>query len=78
MIVSAVKYACDSDDIILRVYEAYGRRTKVKLQMGIDIKEVYDSNFIETENYDEMEKRENSFEFIIKPYEIKTFRISKK
>ena len=78
VIVSAVKYACDSDDIILRVYEAYGRRTKVKLQMGIDIKEVYDSNFIETENYDEMEKRENSFEFIIKPYEIKTFRISKK
>ncbi len=50
-------------------------RTDTTIQTAFDIKKVYDSNFIETENYGELESKENRFSFTLKPFEIKTFRI---
>lgn len=75
VVISAVKEACDSEDIIVRVYEAYGKRTGVVLTTGFEIGTVFDSNMIETEEYEELPCETNSFAFAIKPYEIKTFRI---
>ena len=57
------------------MYEACGMRTDTTIQTAFDIKKVYDSNFIETENYGELESKENRFSFTLKPFEIKTFRI---
>lgn len=75
VIISSVKEACDNDDIIVRVYEAYGKRTKTVLTTGFNIHEIYESNFIETENLEKIKCKNNSFEFEMKPFEIKTFRI---
>jgi len=77
-VITAIKEACDNEDIIVRIYESFGKRTETKISTGFDIDKVYESNFIETENFSELESDKNSFSFTLKPYEIKTFRIKKK
>jgi alpha-mannosidase len=76
--VDVVKKAEDNDDIILRLYEAYGRRSNVDVILsGLP------TGYVITE-CDLLEKLidgefecpdENRFAFTIKPYEIKTFRL---
>jgi len=75
VIISAVKEACDNGDIIVRIYEAYGKRTKAVIKIGFEADSVFDINFIETENYSEIDLKVNEFELTFKPYEIKTIRI---
>lgn len=77
IIVSAVKEACDNEDVIIRLYEAYGERTEVSLTMGFEFAEVYESDLIETECINKLEVNEKTFSFQMKPYEIKTFRVKK-
>lgn len=75
VVISAVKKACDGDDIIVRVYEAFGRRTNAVIKTGFDINKVYESSFIENENFCSVPAEKKSFAFTVKPFEIKTFRI---
>ena len=77
VVISAVKEAQDGEDIIVRVYESCGRRTNATVKTGFDIKAVYDSSFVETEEFAEISANGNSFEFTMKPYEIKTLRIKR-
>lgn len=44
-------------------------------KIGFEADSVFDSNFIETENYSEIDLKGNEFELTFKPYEIKTIRI---
>lgn len=74
VILDTIKCAEDGEGLILRFYEAIGNKTSVRLRSGVMIQAV--------EECDLMERKEkkwthdgNGFEFTIKPYEIKTFRV---
>ena len=74
VIVDTVKAAEDGRGLIIRVYEAIGSKTNVSVHTGFDLARVIECNLME----DDEEKLTNdihSFDFCIKPYEIKTFRL---
>lgn len=74
VIVEAVKKAEDSDDIIIRLYECYSRRSDVCLTFAGDIKEVYECDMLEN-NTEEAIFEENCIYLKMKPFEIKTLKI---
>lgn len=75
VILETVKPAEDNDDIILRVYEAYGRRTKAELTLPEGIVSCHECDLLEQPQ--QMAGLEgSSLRFEIKPYEIKTFRLA--
>ena len=74
-ILETVKKAEDNDDLVLRFYEYGNRREKVKVDLGRELKKVVECNLLE-EKIAEIEKDSGYFEFEIKPYEIKTFKVS--
>jgi len=74
VIIEVVKKAEDSDDIIIRLYECYNRRSSVHLTFGAGITHVWECDMME-KNLQELEHGSHSFNFDIKPYEIKTFKL---
>lgn len=74
VIVEVVKKAEDNDDIIVRMYECYNKRTKVSVEFFEDLKGVVECNLMERD-LEEIAYDKNSFNFEIKPYEIKSFRL---
>lgn len=74
VIIEAVKKAEDSDDIIIRLYECYNRRTTVRLTFGSKILDAWECDLMEN-NQLRLEHNGNSLEFVIKPYEIKTIKL---
>jgi len=77
VIIEIVKKAEDSDDIIIRLYECYNRRTTVNLTFNSRISAVWECDLIEN-NLQELEHGENSFSFNIKPFEVKTYKLKLK
>ncbi|QHQ59827.1 alpha-mannosidase [Anaerocolumna sedimenticola] len=77
VMIDVVKKAEDSEDIILRIYEAYGRRCKVNVKLiHFQYHDITECNLMEQEYAEKnFEWKDGSLAFIIKPYEIKTFRI---
>lgn len=75
VIVTVVKEACDSEDIIIRAYEAIGKRTKVLFSLGFGASEISEVNMMETEKMGKLRIEENAFKTTFYPYEIKTFRV---
>ena len=73
-ILETVKKAEDSEDLILRFYEYGNRREKVRVDLKREIKDVGECNLIE-ENTAKIAAESNYFEFEIKSYEIKTFKV---
>ncbi len=74
VIVEVVKKAEDNDDIIVRMYECYNKRTNVNVEFFKDLKGVVECNLMERD-LEEIAYDKNSFNFEIKPYEIKSFRL---
>ncbi len=74
VIVDAIKAAQDGDGKILRVYEAEQRRVKVKVKCALPFERVTECNLME-ENEKEIPTASGEFEFKIKPFEVKTFRL---
>ena len=79
VIIEVVKKAEDSEDIIIRLYEYFNRRSAVKLSLGAAIANIWECDLMEN-NLNGMpevglEHREKDFAFDIKPYEIKTFKL---
>lgn len=76
VMIEVIKKAEDTDHLIVRLYEYHNRRTSVNLKAFREIKEIKECNLIER-NLKEivLNKDKNNFSFIIKPYEIKTFKI---
>lgn len=72
VIIEILKKAEDRDCFILRMYECYNRRTKATLSFFKELSEVYECSLVE-EIIDKVPFEGKSFEFEIKPYEIKTF-----
>lgn len=73
-ILETVKKAEDSEALILRFYEYGNRREKVNIKLDFKFKEIKECSLIE-EELTELKHEADSFEFEIKPYEIKTFKI---
>lgn len=73
-ILETVKKAEDSDDLILRFYEYANRRERVKVKFEAEIKRVVETNLLEEEEL-EVKAEVDYFEFEIRPYKIKTFKI---
>jgi alpha-mannosidase len=76
VIIEVVKKAEDSEDIIIRMYECYNRRTRAKVTFFKELLEVWECDLMEN-NMEKIGISSSgcSFEFTIKPYEIKTFKI---
>jgi len=74
-ILETVKKAEKSEALILRFYEYGNRRETVNVELDFDFKEIKECNLIE-EDIAEVKFEADSFEFEIKPYEIKTFKVS--
>lgn len=74
VVIEVVKKAEDEDADIIRLYEAFNRRTKAVLHFGHRIKTLYECNMLE-ETEREIECDGTTAVFEIRPYEIKTFQI---
>jgi len=74
VIVESVKKAEDNDDIILRLYEAYGMTNKAKITLGLPVKFAYLTNMLE-EDIAELETDSESLLLNFKPFEILTVRL---
>ncbi|MBQ2841794.1 MAG: alpha-mannosidase [Clostridia bacterium] len=72
--IDAVKKAQDGRGYIIRVVEEEQKRGTRTIKLGFDIEKVYECNMIE-EDKAEIPCENNSFEFILKPFEVKTFRV---
>jgi alpha-mannosidase len=74
VVVSALKPS-NAGGAVLRVYEAAGRPSPgVRANWNVDIGAVHEANLIEDAGPG-VAARRRSFEFDLKPYEIKTFRV---
>lgn len=74
IILEVIKKAEDSDDIIIRLYECYNRRTKATLEFFREFSEVHECDLLENE-IKTVPVSGKTFEFEIMPYEIKTFKL---
>jgi alpha-mannosidase len=78
VILETVKRAENSDGCIVRVFEAHGKRTEVTLRSELlSFRDVTECNCLE-KNLKKIPAAEKEFRFMIKPYEIRTFRIRMK
>lgn len=77
VIVEVVKKAEESDDLILRLYEAGGSRCHPVLTVGGDPVEVRECDLLEREISDVL-LGGNTFEIQMKPYEIKTLKLTRR
>ncbi|MCT4687610.1 alpha-mannosidase [Vallitalea sp.] len=75
VIAEVVKLGEYSDDIIVRVHECYNRRTNAKITFFKDLKEVVECDLEERKVLNNIETANGEFQFEIKPYEIKTFKL---
>ena len=76
VIVEVIKEAYDREGIIMRLYESHGKRTSANVFFGIDIKQAFSTDLLENV-LEEYQVENNTVEFVIKPYEILTFKIIK-
>jgi alpha-mannosidase len=74
VILDTVKKAEDSDEIIVRMYEFCNRRTRAEFTFIRELLEVTECNLME-KPLAGVQHQGNRFDFEIKPYEIKTFKL---
>lgn len=72
--IEVVKQAEDKNGRIIRLYENRNRYTKTKISLPESISRMYECSLMEN-NEREIEIKECSAEVVLKPYEIKTYRI---
>ncbi len=71
---NAVKLAEDGNGVIVRGYEAFGGKHKVKLDFGFGVEKVYACDLMEN-NLDELATDGNSVSVDVSNFEIATFRV---
>ena len=75
VILETVKKAEDDEGIILRLYETENRRSTVRLTTDRKLQKVTECTLMEAEST-VLPFSDSSFSFEIKPYEIKTFKLT--
>ena len=74
VVVETVKKAEEAPGLIVRLYEAHGRRGPVTLSFGPPLRAAYECNLVEEEER-AIPHEENELRFRIGPYQIRTFRV---
>ena len=74
--VETVKLCEDSDDVIVRMFEAKRMSKNVTVTFGFDVKEVYLTSLLEEET-EKLTVKDNSVTLKVKPFEIITLKIKK-
>ncbi len=74
IVLETIKLAEDSDEIVIRAYETWNKRTKATYTINGDIKSAFVTNLME-ENEEEIEVADNKFTLTFHPFEIKTIKI---
>lgn len=77
ILVEAVKEAEDGEEIIVRLYDAYGSRTKTRVSFGFDVEKVEIASILE-EAQEEVPVEDNQVELFVKPFEIVTLKVTRK
>lgn len=72
--VEMIKQAEDGNGTILRVYENKNSRVRAGIRLGFTPAEIQECDLLEN-NLAAVEHQGDEFSFLLKPYEIKTFRI---
>ena len=75
VIVDCVKEAEDDDSVIVRVFEPLGARGPVFLEFDRGIISCVETNLLEEEIKSQVDIEEDTISFMIKPFEIRTFKI---
>ena len=75
VVIDCIKKAEDSDDLIVRLYEAYGTRGEVKLTFGRTPVRVAECDLME-ENEMSLSVDDSAVSFEVKPWEIRTFKVT--
>ena len=75
VILDTIKKAEDTKDIIVRLYEAHGQRGPVNLTFNRPIKKATECNLME-ERDQKVNWKGSTVRFPIRPYEIRTFKIT--
>lgn len=74
VVLETVKIAEDSDEVVIRAYETWNKRTKTTFTINGDVKSAYSANLME-ENEEELEVIDNKITVTFHPFEIKTIKI---
>ena len=74
VIFETAKKSEDGDDIILRGYECFNKRTDVTLTLGVPVKSAYICDMLENEET-EIPVIDNKISLTFKPFEIITIKI---
>ncbi|GKU27139.1 alpha-mannosidase [Clostridium folliculivorans] len=74
VMIEAVKKAEDGDEFIVRMYEFHNKRSKVTMEFFKDIVSVNECSLME-KDIKAFDIKDNKIEFVIKPFEIKTFKV---
>ena len=74
IVVDALKKSQDEKGYILRLYESKKQRGKATAYLGFGVSKIVECNMMEEEEK-ELPVSDNSFTFILKPGEVKTFKI---
>ena len=72
--IEVLKEAEDQNGTIVRIYENRNRHTRTKISLPKYVEQIYECNLME-KNERELEIKEHVVEVVLKPYEIKTYRI---
>lgn len=75
VIIDTVKRAEDSNSIVVRMYEAYNRRTKLRLDFGFEVKSCSLADMSENPHKD-IKVKDNAIALEIKPFEIVTILVN--
>ena len=73
VIVETIKKAESDNSVVIRMYEAYNRKTKAEIKVGFDFKEVYLCDMMEN-NIEKLAHDGNLVKVNIKNYEILTLK----
>ncbi|MEM2930149.1 MAG: glycoside hydrolase family 38 C-terminal domain-containing protein [Thermoproteota archaeon] len=76
IVLSCLKLAEDSGDIIIRMYDATGDGGEAEVTLGFPVSEAIDSNLLE-ESFSRLMVRNGSFKVKMDPWEIKIIRLKK-
>jgi len=74
VVVSSVKKAVNSEDLIIRIYDAAGEKANVELIVNFNVQEAYESDLLERK-VKPIDVRQNTIRIPLAPFEIKTIRI---
>lgn len=76
VVISCVKQAEDSEDLIIRLYDATGAGAEVEVLFSFKVSEIQEADLMERET-SKLEFEDGKLSLKLKPFEIKTVRVKK-